>query len=213
MEAHLPFQAEDGGSIPTLSLQPVKNFRVIPCERKEIKTFIETWHYSKSINGLHSQYCFKLMSGKEIIGAAIFGRLAMHNQWKRFGLQESDVIELRRLCCIDQAPKNTESFFISKMLKWLEKNTEIKTVVSYADAEYSHSGIIYKASNFHLLDFRKGAKVILWGEKRYHDKAIRTKYKGKLKPFAARLKLALEKGEAYYVETKGKYTYVYNFKK
>lgn len=30
----------------------VKEFTVLPCNRKEITKFIETWHYSKSINGL-----------------------------------------------------------------------------------------------------------------------------------------------------------------
>jgi hypothetical protein len=30
----------------------VKNFNVMICNRQEIKNFIETWHYSKNINGL-----------------------------------------------------------------------------------------------------------------------------------------------------------------
>ena len=191
-------------------LSEIKTFAVYPCERKDIKEFVETWHYSKSINGLHSQYCFKLVnSANEIIGAAIFGTLAMANQWKRFGESELDVIELRRLCCIDQTPKNTESFFIGQMLRWLRKNTDHKIVVSYADASFGHAGTIYKASNFKQLDFRKGAPVIVWNGKRYHDKALRTRYKGELKPFAKRLKEALENGEAEWIQTKGKYTYIY----
>ena len=35
----------------------VKNFTVKLCDRKEVKSFIETWHYSKSINGLKSNFC------------------------------------------------------------------------------------------------------------------------------------------------------------
>ena len=42
-----------------------------------------------------------------------------------------------------------------------------------------------------------------------HDKAIRTTYKGKLKPFAQRLKTQLECGEAYYKKTIGKNIYTY----
>ena len=212
METQQVFQPVDGGSIPTLSLHLVKSFVVEPCERKEIKDFIETWHYSKSINGLQSSNCFKMVSNGEIIGAAIFGGLAMHNQWKRFADNQNDVIELRRLCCIDQTPKNTESFFIGQMLRWLRKNTDFKIVVSYADAQYGHQGTIYKASNFKQLDFRKGAKVIDWNGKLYHDKALRTKYNGKLKPFAIRLKNAIDNGQAHYIETKGKYTYIYKLK-
>lgn len=43
----------------------------------------------------------------------------------------------------------------------------------------------------------------------YHDKAIRTMYNGALKPFARRLKDALEAGEAVYRVKKEKYCYVY----
>lgn len=191
----------------------VKDFVVEICERHEISKFIEEHHYSKNINGCITDYCFKLLYNNEIIGAMFYGRMAMANQWKRFGKCESDVIELRRLCCIDNTPKNTESYFIGKTLKYLKKNTNIKTVVSYADQEYGHTGIIYKASNFTYYGFKKGAKVIMFDGKQYHDKAIRTKYKGNLKPFAQRLKNALENGSAYYKDTAGKHTYVYELRK
>lgn len=190
----------------------VKSFKVIPCTRKEITGFIESNHYSKSINGCIADYCFKLMDCERIIGAAFFGRMAMAGQWRRFGKTESDVTELRRLCCIDETPKNTESYFIGKMLKWLKKNTELKVVASYADAEYGHEGIIYKASNFEYLGKKPGARVIWWNDKKYHDKTIRTKYKGELKPFAKRVKEALENGEAEYRKTAGKHTYVYKLR-
>ena len=190
----------------------VKEFKVLPCKREEITQFIETNHYSGSINGCISDYCFKLLDGDRLIGAAFFGKMAMHNQWKPFVDKEEDVIELRRLCCIDDTPRNTESYFIGKMLRWLQLNTNIKVVVSYADAEYAHSGVIYKASNFKYEGFKKGAKIIVYGDKKYHDKAIRTKYKGKLKPFAQRLKDALERKEAYYKDTAGKHCYTYRLR-
>jgi hypothetical protein len=97
-------------------------------------------------------------------------------------------------------------------LRWLRKNTEIEVVVSYADAEQNHEGVIYRASNWQYLDFRKGAPVIVWNGKRYHDKSLRTKYKGRLKPFAQNLKTALETGDAKYIPTKGKHTFIYYLK-
>ena len=190
----------------------VRDFSVHLTTRAEIKEFIETWHYSSGINGCISDYCFKLVYNNKIIGAAFFGRMAMANQWKRFSDKEEDVIELRLLCCIDDTPRNTESFFIGKMLRWLKKHTTIKVVVSYADMEYGHGGIIYKAANFECLGKQPGAKIILWNGKRYHDKAIRTKYNGVLKPFARRLIEALAKGEAEYKKTAGKVTYVYRLR-
>ena len=191
----------------------LKTYKVKLVNRNDISAFIEANHYSGNINGCISDFSFALYNEKEeMIGAMFYGRLAMANQWKRFGACADDVIELRRLCCIDVTPKNTESYFIGATLRWLKKNTNIKTVVSYADAEYGHTGVIYKASNFRYLGFTKGAKVILHNGKRYHDKAIRTKYKGKLKPFAERIKAALDSGEATYMSTKGKHTFVYDLR-
>ncbi len=190
----------------------IKQMTVTPCARSEVSNFIEANHYSKSINGCIADYCFKLEHAGKMVGAAFFGRMAMANQWKRFGERESDVIELRRLCCVDDTPKNTESYFIGKMLRWLAKNTMFKVVVSYADAEYGHSGVIYRAANFKYLGKTAGAKVIIWGDKKYHDKAIRTKYKGQLKPFALRLIDALAQGLATYKTTAGKHTYVYELR-
>lgn len=185
-------------------------YTVEPCERKEIRDFIEKWHYSHNINGLLSQYCFKLMDGDTMIGAMIYGGLGMANCWKKYAENKEDIIELRRLCCIDDTPKNTESYFIGKTLKWLLRNTNIKKVISYADNTYGHRGVIYQASNFKHLGKTAKGRVIMWNGKRYHDKTIRTKYKGELKPFAKRVKEALEKGEAYYEETKGKEIYLYD---
>ena len=191
----------------------VKNYTVEICERKEIKDFIEEWHYSHSINGLMSDYCFKLMDGDKLIGAMIYGRMAMANVWKKYGEKKEDSIELRRLCCIDDTPKNTESYFIGQTMKWLIKNTKIKTVVSYADPEYDHEGIIYQATNFDMIGKTSVGRVIMFNGRKYHDKSIRTKYKGELKPFAKKIKNALDEGEAYYKKTKGKYIYVYDLDK
>ena len=191
----------------------VKNYLVQSCQRKEVKRFIETWHYSKNINGVISDYSFKLMDKDKIIGAMIYGRIAMANVWKKYVNNENELIELRRLCCIDDTPKNTESYFIGYTLRWLKKNSNIKKVISYADETYNHSGTIYKASNFKHIGMTNKGKVIVYNNKLYHDKTIRTKYKGKLKPYCLKIKDALNTGEAYYKNTLGKHIYIYQLKK
>ncbi len=182
--------------------------------RKDISGFIERWHYSKSINGCISDYCYALYDEHDNIkGGMFYGKMAMANQWKKFVDDIHDVIELRRLCCVDDTPRNAESFFIGKSLRLLKKGWGGTTVISYADKEYGHSGIIYKASNFKMISEIPGAKVIVYGDKLYHDKTIRTKYKGKLKPFAQKVKDALDNGDAHYKKTKGKFTYQYILRK
>lgn len=183
------------------------------CDRYEIKDFIETYHYSKSINGLMSSYCFKLEYNNELKGAMLYGKLGMANVWKKYSNNPNNLLELRRLCLVDNTPKNAESYFIGRSLRWLKQNTNIKKIVSYADPNYGHQGIIYQATNFIKLGYTSPGKVIIWNNKKYHDKAIRTKYKGKLKPFAEKLSLALERGEAYYKKQQPKIIYVYSIDK
>ena len=157
----------------------LKEWRVLRVNRGAISSFIEDWHYSGSINGCISDYCYALMKpDNTLAGAMFYGRMAMANQWKKFADSPDDVIELRRLCCIDDTPKNTESYFIGASLRMLRKDWKRGTVVSYADKEHGHSGTIYKASNFKMVGEIPGAKVIVYEGKQYHDKTIRTKYKG-----------------------------------
>lgn len=190
---------------------PFNKMRVMPAVRGEVEGFIERNHYSGSIDGVTSNYCFALRHENEMMGAAIYGRMAMAGQWKKFSDFAHEVIELRRLCCVDKTPRNTESWFISRTLKWIDKNTPHRVVVSYADEEHGHSGTIYKASNFSYQGFSLGARVIDFDGKSYHDKSIRSKHNGSLKPFAISLKRALEEGRAHYRETAGKHCFVYRF--
>jgi PhoPQ-activated pathogenicity-related protein len=188
----------------------LKKWKVKRVHRSDVRDFIERHHYSKSINGCIADYCYALYNTADVmVGAMFYGRFAMANQYKRFSDCIEDVIELRRLCCIDDTPKNTESYFIGKSLKLLKQDWGGKIVVSYSDIEYNHTGTIYKASNFEQLESIKGARVIISNGKKYHDKAIRAYHNGKLKPFAIKLREQLDEGIAYYKKTKGKNTFAY----
>ena len=67
------------------------NYNVKICERNYIKDFIEKWHYSKSINGLHGSYYFALLDNNKIIGAMIYGKLGMANVWTKYGKKEREI--------------------------------------------------------------------------------------------------------------------------
>ena len=60
-------------------------------DRLQVKIFIETWHYSKSINGCKSTFHYALFDDKQIMkGALFYGGMAMKNQWKKFATKEDD---------------------------------------------------------------------------------------------------------------------------
>ena len=196
----------------------VKDFDVKPTTIQYVRDFVETWHYSSNVNGLRISQVFGLFYDSQLIGAMIYGPLGMANSWKKYGESESDVVELRRLCCIDNTPKCTESYFIGKTIKWMKRNTNYKIIVSYADAFHNHSGTIYKASNFKYEGLTSKGKVITFNDRTYHDKCIRTYHIDKdgnkrLKPFAQRVKNALEDGTAKYVETPGKHIFTFKLRK
>lgn len=86
--------------------------------------------------------------------------------------EKENVIELTRLWVMDGTPKNTESFFIGNTIKRVNK----QIIVSFADIEQGHKGIIYQATNWIYTGL--SAKRTDWkveGVKR-HGQTIADKY-------------------------------------
>lgn len=175
-----------------------------------IRNFIEDWHYSKSINGCKISHCFAAFLNGDIIGAALYGELST-TAWKKYSDSEKDVIELRRLVTIYK-----EKNFLSKFLSWQikqMKKTNYKMIISYADPYHGHSGYIYQATNWEYLGSTNLDVLLRTPEgKLYHSRAMRTKYNGKLKPFAQRLKDMHDLGILEAVQVPGKHIYKYNLK-
>lgn len=193
----------------------MEKFKFCQSPRSAVKDFIEEHHYSQNINGIKSTFCFSLLDQEDVIvGACVFGQMST-TAWKKFSDKESDVIELRRLCLLDSAPRNTESWFVSRCIKYIKKNSSVNVIVSYADPYYNHVGYIYQASNFLFLGETPKDKVLLDKDtmKTYHSRALRTKYNGKLKPFAKRLQDKQNNGELEEIIVPGKYCYVFPLSK
>ena len=156
-------------------------YTVKPCTRSDITEFMNTWHYSHSIAGLTNSYCFGMYYKDELIGAMIYGRMAMKGQsvkywddnvlnaYKRglISYQDADstVLELRRLACIDDTCRNAESYFIGQTIKWLKRNVPmVRIIISYADEQFGHHGIIYKAANFKHVGMTAPGRIIILDE-------------------------------------------------
>ena len=196
-----------------LSNVKVTEFKVLPVDFQTVKGFIKKWHYLGDAP-LNISLVFGLYYKQNLIGAMIYGSLSMLNTYKKYGDSQDSIIELKRLCCIDKTKKNTESYFISRTLKFIKNYTKYKTVVSYSDPFYNHLGTIYKASNFLHKGFTAKSKVIKWKDKFYHDKALRCKDShNKLKPFTYEIKEALQLGQATYIHKPPKHIYCYEIKR
>ena len=145
----------------------VTDFTVELVQRNAVVSFIEKHHYSHNVNGIQSYYHFGLYrDGKfglpEMIGAMMYAMPSMPHTSKKYNpINPDKCFELRRLVCIDDTPKNTESYFIGKTLRWLKQNTDIEVIVSFADQHYGHAGTIYKASNFDHFGETAKARVLM----------------------------------------------------
>tara|TARA_R100000935_G_C2770078_1_gene137298 strand:- start:94 stop:774 length:681 start_codon:yes stop_codon:yes gene_type:complete len=195
--------------IPELKARSLK---INPCVASEVRPFIETNHYSKSINGVKITQCFKVEHLGKLVGAVLFGQLST-TAWKKFGKTEAEVLELRRLVLLDECGKNSESRVIGYCLRWLRNHLpHVKKIVSYADPMYGHDGVIYRASNFTMIGVTTDDKGFYDADtgKTYHSRAMRTKYKGDYKPFVKRLRAKLEAGLLVEKVLKGKFCYVYD---
>ena len=205
----------------------VRDFTIEAVHKKAVTPFIEKWHYSHYAGGIQHRQCFALYSPDgnfglpRMIGAAIYGQPAMPDTAKKYHPDDPmKCWELRRLCCIDDTPTNTESYFIGKTLRWLRQNTDIEVIISYADLEQGHEGVIYKASNFHHLGNNGGGRVLMVDGKKFHARSMNQKQK----PYGRELKRRWENKEGhkfwdseekdmYYQDVKPKNIYVYYLNK
>ena len=160
----------------------VTDFQIEQINYKTVKPFIEKWHYSSSVRGLHIEHCFNLTSPDgsfglpRMIGAMIYGKPAMPDVSKKYCEENPDIVlELNRLCCIDDTPKNTESYFIGKTLRWLKEHTKYRVIISFADTAQGHEGTIYKATNFNYKGMTSGAKALMVDGERFHQRMLTKK--------------------------------------
>jgi len=115
-----------------------------------------------------------------------------------------DILELNRLC-LKHNRKNEASFLIGNSLKLLPKN---KIIVSFADTEYNHNGLVYQATNF--LYCGLSAKRTDWkikGKEHLHGQTVADEFRGQKN----RALLMREKyGSDFYLKARSrKHRYIY----
>ena len=119
---------------------------------------VEKFHYSHSKTknkisfGIYYNTKSKFFGeSKELIGVIIYahpiGRLVVKSISEI--LKDNNVLELVRLFIHDGYGKNIESYFIAQTIKYIKKHhKEVQVLISYADPEQGHLGIIYQAGNW-----------------------------------------------------------------
>ena len=193
------------------------NFTIEEVPRKAVKSFIEKHHYSKSINGIQSYYHFGLYTDgnfglPKMVGAMLYGIPSMPDTAAKYNpINPKRCMELRRLCCIDDTPKNTERDFIGKTFKLLKQTTDMEVIVSFADQHHGHTGVIYKASNFDYLGETSGGRILMVDGKEMHSRSLNQLDR----PYGRELNRRYKAGDEniFWKKTKPKHIYVYYLNK
>lgn len=125
------------------------------------RDFIEKYHYTKKFSS--TRYALGIFYRKDtghmfftgeneiLIGCMTYGHPVSNRTVASIvdGIALDEVLELTRLVCLDGYGKNLESYAIGQSFTWLKQNDKrVKVLVSYADPEQSHTGGIYRATNW-----------------------------------------------------------------
>lgn len=128
---------------------------VIRISKKIANEFVLKKHYSRRASIFWEG--FGLIEDNLITGAVVYGQPSPPIQKHAFTNRDFRLYELSRLV-IQSKTKNAASFLVANSLKMLESKP--CAVISYADMEQSHCGIVYQATNW-----------LYTGATKSHDKA------------------------------------------
>ena len=161
------------------------NYHIDRVSKSEAAELLLRFHYLKDISkgfksgynyGLYKKNDFSPLNIGGIQGVCIFTGLPVPEIAKgAFGLERNEqqgLFELSRLCIhpdTQQGEYNITSWFVSKAIKRLRKDTEVKAIISYADSEY-HSGTIYRACNFRYCGLSEPKKDFYFSDGTKHSR-------------------------------------------
>jgi len=153
--------------------------------KSEAAELLLRFHYLKDISkgfksgynyGLYKKNDFSPLNIGGIQGVCIFTGLPVPEIAKgAFGLERHEqqgLFELSRLCIhpdTQEREYNITSWFVSKAIKNLRRETEVKAIISYADSDY-HSGTIYRACNFKYCGLSDAKKDFYFADGTKHSR-------------------------------------------
>jgi hypothetical protein len=125
---------------------------------KAIKYACLNFHYAKAVPV--NTFGYSVFNAKnEWCGVALFGTGASPQIGKQYDLKQGQVIEFVRMAL--NGKQITTSEILSKSIKLIKKDLPlVKLIVSYADQEQGHTGVIYQATNWYYLGEVKSPPII-----------------------------------------------------
>ena len=158
------------------------NYYVREISKKETYYLLLNVHYARRLPPM--SYAYGLFFGMELVGVITYGMPASPSLCVGVCGKEyrENVLELNRLCLVNNK-KNEASMLVGKSLKMLPPR---KIIVSYADTNQDHLGIVYQATNFIYTGITKARKEwAVKGLEKMHTKALSNTVSGMDNPLQA----------------------------
>lgn len=179
--------------------------RLEKASQKAIKFACLNFHYAKRFP-LYSLSFSVFNNQNEWCGVILYGFGATINISKPYNLPQGSVIELQRVALNGKQESTSKSVAISlNLLK--KKCPMIRLVISYADSNQNHTGIIYQAGNWYFEGEKKSMPIYFNKEgKQIHSRNVNNS--GSQLVFGKRSK-TYKKDEVKKVTQLLKYKYIY----
>jgi hypothetical protein len=161
------------------------DFYIDKISKKQAEELLLTYHYLKDFSkGFKSGYNYGLFKKNDfsplnvggLLGVCIFTGLPVPEIAKgAFGLERNEqhgLFELSRLCIhpdTQSGEHNITSWFVSRAIRQLRKDTEVKAIISYADSDF-HNGTIYRACNFKYCGLTDAKKDFYYADGTKHSR-------------------------------------------
>jgi hypothetical protein len=143
--------------------------QVVKLSKKDCEEFVLNKHYSRRASIFWSG--FGLVENDCVVGVAVYGQPSPPIQKHAFHERDFRLYELSRVVVQTQTP-NAASYLVANSLRQLEPKP--CAVVSYADMEQGHCGIIYQATNWLYTGATKSHdKAYIVDGKRVHPMTLR----------------------------------------
>lgn len=115
--------------------------------------FVSKHHYSRGVMPKITKYSIGGFKDDKLVAVATlgYGTRPLHTIRKIFPtLTPKDYLELGRLCVLHEMPRNTESYFLARIIEWIKINAPERLVLySWSDGLLGKPGFVYAASNFY----------------------------------------------------------------
>lgn len=156
---------------------------VAPCSLDAARYAVERWHYSTSMPA-GKLARFGVWEGGRFVGAVVFGRGSTPKIGAFAGLSDQrEVCELVRVALDRHAAPTTQA--VAAAIRQLRSTSPgLRLVVSYADSEQGHRGVIYQAGNWTYTGAMQSWTLVVAG-KRVHPRTANRRW-GTCDPAALR---------------------------